>query len=271
MKLKFTFPRKLTLYQMFVLVFLFVIFFVGIISIYKLFFSKPTYIYAKVKIGQGLWWVSSQKPSIWFINILKKGDTEKGLTGSSVAEIQNIRYYPWWGSSQYDIYLDVKLKVSVNRKTGTYSFKRATIGIGAPIDFEFPSSQFSGTIINMSTKPIKYNYVKKLVTLTKRNAYPWEFEAIQPGDSLFDGQEKVFEILNKESIDTNSLDADLYGNYNPETMEGRKYIKVKANIKVQAINNKLVFGEDQIISRGKGLNVSTSHFTFNDYTIAQIE
>ena len=46
----------------FIVIFGLIILFVGVVSAKKLFFTKPTFIYTKVKVGQGLWWAGGQKP-----------------------------------------------------------------------------------------------------------------------------------------------------------------------------------------------------------------
>ncbi len=255
----------------FVLVFFACILFVGMVSVYKLFLIKPTYVYTKVKMGQGLWWASTQRPAVWFIETLKKRGEEKNLTGSPIAEMLNVRYYPWYGSSQYDVYLTLRLKVSGNPKTGKYNFKRSTIGVGSPIDLEFPSVQISGTIIDLNEKPFEERFVTKTVTLTKKGAFPWEFNAINVGDKYFDGERVVFEIIDKKSTDVAQIAGDSYGNYIGSDLEPKKYIMVKAKIKAQEKNNQLIFGEEQIISLGKTINISTFGFTFNDYAIGAIE
>jgi len=255
----------------FISIFLACIIFVGIVSVYKLFFTKPTFVYVKVKMGQGLWWANTAKPSIWFVNNLKKGEIEQSLTGEPVAEILSVRYYPWWASGQYDVYLDMKLKVSGNEKTGKYNFKRSTIGVGAPIDLEFPQAQFSGTIINLNSTPFKDDLVQRNVYLTKRNAYPWEYEAITVGDYFFDGENRIIEILEKKAVDTIGLISDNFGNYTAEQTENKKYITVKAKITGKKVNNQFVIGEDQVVMLGKTLNISTANFTFQDYIVSKIE
>jgi hypothetical protein len=219
----------------FISIFFACIAFVGVVSIYKLFFVKPTYVYAKIKVGQGLWWASTQKPSMWYVEAFKRiketKEQEKELTGQPQAEILEVKYYPWWGSNQYDVYLLMKLKVTKMGKIGKYNFKRSAIGVGSPVDFEFPSLQFSGTVINISEKPIKEKYEEKTIILTKRNANPWEYDSIRIGDFYFDGKEKVFEVLEKTAKDTQTLTSDIFGNY-PETIpELRRYIFVKAKSK----------------------------------------
>ena len=76
----------------FISIFLAAIAFVGVVSIYKLFFVQPTFVYAKVKVGQGLWWATTQRPSFWFVEALKKGVMETDLTGEPIAEIKDVLY-----------------------------------------------------------------------------------------------------------------------------------------------------------------------------------
>ena len=262
---------KFSLDNYFISIFIACILFVGVVSVYKLFFARSTYVYAKIKMGQGLWWANTVRPSIWFVQNIKKGDIQTDLTGKPIAEILEIRYYPYYGSSQFDTYITLHLKVSGNKKTGKYNFQRSTIGVGSPIDLEFPSAQFSGTVIEMSDNPIKNNFVEKNIILIKRNAYPWEYDAIKVGDAFFDGQDTVFKVIDKQATDTSSLTSDNYGNSSSSTTEGKKYITVKAKIKCKLMDNQLVYGEDQIINLGKTFNVSTSNFTFSDYQVSGIE
>jgi hypothetical protein len=260
----------------FVSIFFACIVFVVFVSAYKLFFTKPTFIYVKVKMGQGLWWASTGKTPIWFIKGLKKGDVEKDLIGNSSAEILSVRYYPWtYNQNQYDVYVDLKLKVTGDKKTGKYNFNRSTIGVGVPIDLEFPSSQFSGTIIDISEKPFKKKYIEKIVSLIKASGYnkdfPFPYENIVIGDKYFDGEDYVFEVLDKKLQKqiwtvTNNLTGQLYER-EVETSQG---IIIKAKIKVKEVDKYLVYGEDQIVSLNRNLNISTSR-AYGDYTIIGIE
>lgn len=261
---------KFAIDNYFISIFLAAIAFVAIVSVFKLFFSKPTYVYAKVKVSQGLWWATTAKPNIWFVKAIKKGDVETDLVGKPVAEILSVRYYPWWGSDQFDVYLALKLKASKNKKTGKYSFKRSTIGVASPIELEFPSVQLSATVTDISEKEFDDQYIDKVITLTKKYAYPWEYDAIQAGDSYFDGTNTVFTILDKTATETRTLTEDARGNY-PIDTEQKRYIIVKAKIKAHMINNQLFLGPEQKITLGRTINISTNNFTFTDYTVGKIE
>jgi hypothetical protein len=264
-----------------------VILFVGIVSFYKLFAAKPTYVYTKVKLGQGLWWSLQIRPNIWFATSLKKGDKEYDLLGKPAAEILGVKYYPYYYPDQYDVYLTVRLKTSYNKKSDKYLFKRSSVSVGAPIELEFSSAQVSGTVIDLSSKEFADKYIEKTIYLTKKSAYPWEYDAIKIGDKYFDGENNVFEILGKSASDNPSLSVDRFSvnDYIPSTEnlgpaypvipevipEGKKYIVVKAKILVKEKNNQLLFGEEQTIRPGKLFNLFTSNFAFNDFVVGKIE
>jgi hypothetical protein len=244
--------------------------FVALVSFYKLFISKPTYVYVKVKVGQGLWWASTQKPSIWFVKNFQKGDQELDLTGRPIAEILSVRYYPWWGSNQYDVYLLMKLKVS-KMGSGKYNFKRSAIGVGAPVDFEFPKVQFSATITELSEKPIKESYQEKIIYISKPFAYPWEYDSIKIGDKYFDGQENVAEVLEKQTTDEANVLVP-YKSIIPQSFfQTRQQIIIKLKLKGQIKDNQFVFAEEQIIAPGKTINLATQNFQFQDYLVAKVE
>ncbi|MCS7093527.1 MAG: hypothetical protein NZL96_03865 [Patescibacteria group bacterium] len=262
--------RKFLLEKYFLLVVLGCLAFVGLVSIYQIFFSKPEYIYVKVKVGQGLWWATTQRPSIWFVEAFKRvmKEEEKEITGKPMAKILSIRYYPFWDSNQYDVYLIMKLRVSKLRNSGKYNFRRSVIGVGSPIEFEFPSLKFSGTIIEISEKPINDKLIEKEIILTKKNAGPFEYDSITVGDFYHDGKEKVFEVIGKSNQETQTLTEDIFGNY--PVPDKRVYIFIKAKIKVKPLKNDFIFGEEQIIKEGKFINLITEKFNFRDFQIAKV-
>jgi len=262
---------KFAIDNYFITIFLTCIAFVLLVSAYKLFISKPTYVYVRVKMGQGLWWASTNKPSMWFIKNIKKGDVQTDLVGALTSEILSVRYYPILYPNQYDVYLTIKLKVSGNKKTGKYNFNRSTIGVGAPVDFEFPSSQFSGTIVDLATQPIKDKYIDKIVYLSKPFAYTWEYDGIKAGDKFFDGEENVIEILDKFSGEYTSITSsnkNIVDQSSPQTRQG---ITVKLKLKGKIVDGKFVFGDDQVISPGKIVYLSTDNFSFTDYLVSKVE
>lgn len=235
--------------------------------------SETREIYVRVKVGQGYWWATTAQPSEWLLTGIRKGDFQKDFAGRDIAKIVAKRAYPAWLNDQFETYVDVKIRASYNSKSKKLLFNRSPIVVGGPIDFEFLDSHFSGTIISVS-KTSRFDQdklIEKDVYLTKRLAYPWEYDAIKIGDKYFDGERVVFEIVDKSAVDTTFLSTDQYGDGGPSTTENRMYITVKAKIMVHEANSKYVYGEDNIIMSGTETTLAAHSFDFNQFVVSKIE
>lgn len=249
--------------------------FVAVVSFYKLFVKQENFVYARVKVSQGLWWASTQKPPNWLVQSLKEGMVERDLAGEPKTKLLSVRSYPYYSSSQYDTYLDLKLKVSGRLKTGTVNFNRSTLAVGSPIELTFPKAEITGTVIELSSKPFVDNLKWQTITLIKHNGYQWEYDAISIGDFYHDGQEKVFEILDKQLSLNPALGFEPYGSYSERSLvfsqtQPRYIVTVKAKIKVDQNSSGPTYGFEQELKLGKGVNLSTNNFYFQDYQISSL-
>lgn len=245
--------------------------FVGLVSIYRTFFQEPTYIYVRVKVGQGYWWASTQKPSMWYVRAIQTAKEERDLKGEPIAQILRVAYYPWYGSNTFDIYVTLKLKVTKVGNKKAYNFKRDTIAVSTPIDLEFPTVHFSGTITALSEKPFEQNLTDKTVYLTKKYTYPWEYDAIQIGDFFNDGNSNVVEVLEKAKGDTTEVYVSELGKLLTTESETYRYIHLKVKMRLRPQNDQWLYGEEIIVSPGRVIGFVTNNFTFNDYAVSKIE
>jgi len=255
----------------FAVIFIVAIIFVGFTIFSKIFLSKTAYLYAKVRVGQGYWWVGA-RPAYWFLPALKKGEVERSLSGNPLAQIISVRYYS--SGSIYDVYLTVKLKTSFNKRTKKYYYKRWQVAVGTPIDFEFPEIQVSGTVINISEKPFNEKYTEKIVHLISLGGYsvsnPYYYENIKVGDKYFDGEDTIFEILDKQLRKNVWTVTDDQAFVHERDVYSVQDIVVKAKIKVKQVGNQLFFAEDQVVSFGNNIRISTPNYGYN-FTVIKIE
>lgn len=249
------------------------------ISVSKALFSKPNYVYARIKVSQGLWWANTSRPQIWLIAPLKKGVMESNLLGEPTAEIQSVTYYPWFDqpTSQYNAFMNVKLRVSGGGKQNSYQYNRSTLSVGSAVDFEFPTVSLSGTVIELSNSPLKNDYQEKIVVLSKSYALDWEYEDIKMGDKYFDGEDVVFEIVDKSAVDEYSSILNFDQVYTGSAVSAtsfpqiRKRITIKAKIKVKKINGYYVFGEEQVVATGKEFLLALPSVILDNYRIISIQ
>lgn len=236
--------------------------------------SQEDYIYAKVRVSQGFWWASSAKPSYWFNDVVAAGDTEKNLLGVNEAEILEVKTYPAESNPEanlYNIYFTAKLKADYNKRTEKFHYNRTTLVAGAPLNLETSRGQISGTILDISLAPFEEEYVEKTVYLTKKAAYPWEYDAIRLGDTYHDGVREVFEVIDKSQSSVGRISEDVYGNLLPSSIDDARYISVIAKIVVQKDGQNLLFGEEKVLSPGSEILVTTNNFNFEDFYISRVE
>lgn len=244
------------------------------VAFLKLSTKKYEPVWVKVKVSQGLWWATTDKPAYWLASAYRKGDAEYNLLGRKIAEVTEVRYYPFFdrGSiyeDKYNIYLT--LKIAADKQGNNLLFKRERLSVGSPIELDLNKTLTTGTVIEISQSPFTDEYLEKTVTLTKRFAQPWEFDAIKIGDNYFDGEETVFEVLDKSKADTSVISADSFGNITPLTTEPERYVFVKAKVKVKKKGEQLLFGEEKILQSGTLLPIATLNFKFDGFLIAEVD
>ena len=253
------------------LLFIIVPVFVIIIALIKVATKETQYVYARVKVSQGFWWGSSTKPPVWFTGAIKKEEVEYNFLGKPAAEIMQVKYYPAGSPPDADafhVYFVAKLDADYNNKTQQYVYKRNILAVGSPIEITTQSANITGTVIGISKQEFDDKYEEKIVTLTKKLGYPWEYDAIKIGDKYHDGEEVVFEVLTKHHVPTSTITNDVYGNIVPQQMD---YISIKAKIKVKVKNGQFLFGEEKLLTPGTEMNVSLENFGFNRFFVSKIE
>ncbi|HJX59405.1 MAG TPA: hypothetical protein VJ481_02515 [Patescibacteria group bacterium] len=235
----------------------------------KILTPKENFVYAKVKVAQGLWWASTQKPAFWFAKAISRGDSEHDLLGRTIAQVTDVRYYPDI-EDKYNIYLTLKLASS--GKGGKYSFKNSPLSVGSPIELELNRSLVTGTVIDMNENPFEEKYVDKKVLLRKIPAYRWEYNAINIGDEFSDGKEVVFKVISKNVLGYSNISKTLgEDRYLVLPTGSTLEISVLASIKLKYADGFYFFGEEKAVRPGATFSVSTPNFDFRDFEVVSLE
>lgn len=250
--------------------------FVVAVAGYRLIQPQTKTIYVKVKVGQGYWWANTNRAPEWFVSSLKKGEVESSLLGKGRAQIVSIRSYPAAVPNQKDVYITIKMEASYNKYSKSYSYKRSNISVSSPIELDFPSTRVTGTIIAVSTTPFREKILEKTVTLVNKGGYQEDFQylfnGIRIGDSFFDGEEKVFEVLSKrlEDRDFGAIVEQGGGDYFIGSSERLKNIVITARMKVRQEGEKLYFGEEQKLIVNSYVPLSTDSYYFEGFVVREI-
>lgn len=260
---------KLVQKHLFLLLFLSILGVTGGVVVFKLLFSETTTVYARIKVSQGLWWATTQKTPLWLSDSLKKGDTETSMGGEPLVELLSVRKYPIGiaphNNEQYETYLIAKIETSYSKKQSKYMFKRSPLAVGSPIDLELSSAYVSGTVMELSRKPILDKYKTVRAIISKQESYQWEYDSIELGDSYFDGEDTTFVVIDKSF-------EEMYDQYNGYPMERERPIVIYLTVEMKVKENKgiLLYREDLPLQVGKKISIQTPSFFFDQYTVRKI-
>lgn len=253
---------------------------VVVVAIFKLANTNEKTVYARIKIAQGYWWASTKDPAYWIPRSIKKGDKEYGFFNQPIAEIEEVRYYP--GDKQspeetnYNVILIAKLQASYNKSNKTYTFKRADLTVGSPVEIDTSKTLITGVVMQISDTPLQDNYIEKTVTLTKYEAYFWEYSNINIGDTYFDGVDKVFEITGKNLAGSSSYFTRTTYNSNGvqkiiDSATDKKYrIILQAKIKVIDEDGRFLYGE-KVVQKSSEFSLSTADSQIKEYFITSLK
>jgi len=254
---------------------------IAIFAVFKLVNTNETTVYAKIKIAQGYWWAATKDPNIWIADNVKKGDQEIGFFNQPVAEIEDVRYYPSYpetpGETRYAVTLTAKLKAGYNNSNKRYSFKRADLTVGSPIEIDTSKTLITGVVTELSDHPFEDNYVEKEVTLTKDDAYIWKYDRIKVGTKYFDGTDNVLEIVGKRILGSTTsysntvYNSSLYQKFSQSAVDKKYKIAVDAKIKVLQKGDKLVYGNEKVVQEGAEFPISEADSQVQDFYITAIK
>lgn len=177
---------------------------------------KKIWINVEVKISSSEWWWIQNNTPHWLADKIAVGDKQYDFFGQNVGEILEVRSYEWMNynstdsfSSQKNVYLNLKLKVDINKKKNQIKFLQQSVQIGKPIDLNFGSVGFPGLVTYIENIPDNRVWEEKVVEaklLQYIDVYPetsgisnWRAEAIEIGSQMIDSRGNVIaEILDKK-------------------------------------------------------------------------
>lgn len=245
---------------------------VALVSLFKYTNAKPEYFYAKVMVKKTS--KDNPYPGANYTKLLKKGDVIKDFVGNKEVEILAVRYYPRSSDGEdntnaYTIFLYLKIKKD-DSKSKRFFYNKKEVKPGKNLDLDFFNAAITAEPLIISTEPIQEKYVEKTVTLWRYEGQsasnPNTFENIKVGESYFDGEDKVFEILSKRLVDLEPTGSNFQYIFLNSSL---KHVEIKVRMKLLD-DNGIYYFADQPIRYRMGLNIFSDHNFFDLYTVVGI-
>lgn len=220
--------------------------------------------------------VNSNNNPFFVANSLKAGDLEKTSSGKKIAEITSVQIFnspQTAGStaSQDDVFLNAKILVKINSRSGEYEYKNKIIKVGTQIDFSFNSGQMTGKIVTLGGQK-KQDKTDMTVTLKMYDQWPWFADNLKIGEGEADGTgQKIFEVISKDVVPAAMTTVTSGGETRLTTNPRKVDITIRAIIKVQKVGDDLIFKGDQRIIKGDAFSFNVGSTIIRDALIENIE
>lgn len=233
------------------------------ITFFLFFFQSTNYIKVNVRITDRDVIYAIYNPPAWYAYLLKKGLQEKNYLGQIMAEIENVNFYDALGETNVvpakkTVYLTVKLKSKLNKKTGKYNYKGTELVSGEVLRINFGSVLVNGLITDVEGQKDNYPVVYAKVKFRVKNNNPlflnttgidqYVSDALFIGNRVINSQGDIqAEIIDKlvQAAEVSTVD---YQGVSRNSLHPRKkdvYLTLK--IKLNKIGNELFYFNDYIL------------------------
>lgn len=211
-----------------------------LVLIVKYFGIKEEYQYLRIEVIKKPWSENydpyGYRAPFWISDKIKIGLTEKNAAGKITAELIDIENYIR-GGEEVDMYLAVKVKAVLNKKTGRYTYKDQPIDLGSAITLNLDTITIYGQIIDNQYPPQGYPERQLMVKVRAKNLEHAVYSKATPGLTMYDRAKNkpVAEFISIKTEDSSLTPIRLENNKYLFAQQGTTKdlvatIKINANI-----------------------------------------
>lgn len=169
---------------------------------------KETWLNVEVKMARPEWWVDVRTP-YWLGDTIAVGDRQLDSLGKTMAEVIGVDGFNF-SDNQRIVYVRLKLRVGVNKRSQKYSFDHRPLAIGEPVELSFFGKAATGYVRAIEGVIDRRSYQQltigaRLINISPvfpetLGVFPWRAEAVHVGDKMTALDGKVLaEVLEAKS------------------------------------------------------------------------
>jgi len=259
--------KKLSLFDLiFITLFIF-----SAVFLFIFLFRKNKYINIVVKVTNDNVLYAETYPPNWFVNLFRKGMSEKDGLGRVTAEIKDIYLYDI-GPNRKAAYLLLNIKATYDKRSSQYSYKGKPLLVSSPIKIQFEKVLINGLvtfvegiedsrdekILKLEARLIENNPVFPNV----RGVEPFIANAVNIGDEVksFDGK-TLIKVIDKKIEPAIRIVVSDKGQSFAVNDPIFKDVFLTIKVRTQKINNEYYFFDDLRIKVGLGMPVNLENIT----------
>lgn len=243
--------------------------------LYNRFQRKSQWINVRVSVENSDWWYKGNSPYYWYASNIKDGDIAYDSFGKKVAEVIKVDNYDFGGPYR-NIYVDLKVRVSFDKKRQQSLFEFKPLVVGSPVIFNFSSQQLRGLIVKVGENEIDYSY--KVVKIRRKSfpkntlIYPEMTEKIKVGDKSFDSNNNLMaEVVDvKKTISSYYEFSDIRGQNIKVVNPDYRDLEITLRIKTFKDLDRNFYINQAVVKVGSTVWFQFPEYSLEDYEIIEI-
>lgn len=176
---------------------------IAVVFLYNKFTKKTTWVNVRVVISNNEWWWNGEPPKYWLVDELVIGQESFNSFGEVVAKIEDLEVFSLGGPSK-QAYLDLSMKVSLDKKRNIYLYNFQPIQKGKPIDLTFGTSNVNGLVVALGSEPEER--VQKKVRVRMQYLEDWLANSYKVGMEWKDNKGRLLARIDKVEVKDTNMD-----------------------------------------------------------------
>lgn len=169
-----------------------------VIMVARVLLQKDEYVTVELFASGGEWWWNNPSPPYWLVDPIKKGAVERDPQGDVLVEVLETRKFE--AADRKLLWMKVKLKVSPDKKSNQFRFRREMLQVGSVIYVSPGNVKIVCNVLRIEGMEDNRKEVTKLVTIRSLNVLPWYTDNIKIGDAMYDSDGKVVAEVVKKTV-----------------------------------------------------------------------
>lgn len=178
--------------------------------LYNKFTKKSTWVNVRLVVSNDAWWWHGEKPSNWLVDELSPGLASYNSFGDEVATIEDVEIFSLGGPTRMT-YLDLKMKVSYDKKRKIYLYNYQPLQKGKPLDLTFGKTSVLGLVTGLDSDPEER--IQKKIKVRMQYLEEWQAKSYEVGMQWNDSKGQMLARIDDIKVqDTNMYNLTFINN-----------------------------------------------------------
>lgn len=247
------------------------------VFVVKFFGIKEDWKIIRVEVIKKAWSEDGSDPygyraPFWLSDKIKIGQEEKNPnSGKVIATLIDMESYERSGEES-DLYLTLKVQVTLNKRNGKYSYKDLPLDLGSEIKLDLNNMIIPGQIVDNDVPENGYPTKYFIATVRGRNIDPWIYSKVIPNLTMKNraSNENIVQILSVKTEEPSFQPINIDSSNLFFSTNQNKDLVFTAKIKAYQKDNRWYFGGHQNLKVGNIIYLHMENIDLNKFIVENL-